>query len=63
MDDKVHSKAVTRETTSEGYQRVAGASGGKNMNLKQNFVLGKEHTDYKTVSQGYHKWIQPMPDK
>lgn len=63
IDEKVQEKHVVRGSTSDGgYQRVAGQA-QKNNNTKPNFVLGKETGEYKTVSQNYYKWIQPMPDK
>lgn len=57
-DERVQEKQVVRGTTSEGgYQRVAGSHPSKNNNVRQNFVLGKETGEYKTVSQNYYKWI------
>jgi hypothetical protein len=51
LDDKVQAKPVVRGTTGEGtYQRATGIAHSKNHNLKQNFVLGKEPSEYKTVA-------------
>lgn len=54
IDDKVSSKPVQTRGYSQdgGYQRATGLGATKNNNLKQNFQLGKDPSEFKTVNMG-----------
>lgn len=61
--------SVTERSKSKANQRAASdlakssfAQKGSSQMQKENFVLGKDNGEFRTMNQAYYRWIQPKGD-
>lgn len=61
--------SITDRSKPKAYQRAASeiakssfAQKGSSQMQKENFVLGKDNDEFRTMNQAYYRWIQPKGD-